>query len=106
MAGISVFVAFFALFSRLNVQREKKKKKKKIFVGLMFNLFRQYCFSARGQSQTNLMPYFIYATDWYVWVQLGKQNKGPAGSGLGPQICYTSILPPFSSFSFLVSLAW
>lgn len=63
MAGISVFVAFFALLSCLSVQGEKKKMKKRISWGLMFNLFRQYCFSIRGQSQNNLMPYFIYTPD-------------------------------------------
>lgn len=60
MAGISgaclVFVAFFALLFR----PEKKKRSSGL---LTFNLFRQYCFSIRGQSQNNLMPYFIYTTD-------------------------------------------
>lgn len=34
MTGISVFVAFFALPSPLDVQGEEKKKKKKIFLGV------------------------------------------------------------------------
>lgn len=33
-----------------------------------------------------------YSGSSYIWVQLRKQNIGPASFGLGPQICYTSIL--------------
>lgn len=30
-----------------------------------------------------------------IWFELRKQNIGPASFGLGPQICYTSILSLF-----------
>lgn len=33
-----------------------------------------------------------------IWFELRKQNIGPASFGLGPQICYTSILSFFFSF--------
>lgn len=37
-----------------------------------------------------------------IWVELRKQNIGPASFGLGPQICYTSILSFFFCFMSMV----